>query len=238
MNRNISLVVGAFVALVAAGVGVWYWAAPLPAPPTPLAAPPVQVAQSPATRPAIDAKALAPRQEGEDMVIGLAGAPITVVEYASLTCPHCATFHATTLPRLIDAYVDKGLVKFIYRDFPLDRIALVAAMLARCAGPERYFGFLDVFYRQQANWTRGNEPGQILAALRGLARLGGMSDERIDACLKDQDVQNAVLQQSLKGEKEFEVRSTPTLIINGRKHAGGTSFEDLDRTLRPLAGGS
>ena len=168
------------------------------------------------------------------MVMGLAGAKVTLIEYASLTCPHCANFHASTLPQLKARYIDTGLVKLIYRDFPLDRVALSAAMLARCAGPERYFAFLDAFYAQQSNWTRGATLDQVMANLKSLTRLGGMAEPQIDACLANREVETAVLTQQLQGEREFQVRSTPTLIINGRPHIGAATFEALDQILRPL----
>src|SRR5262249_35931041 len=151
-----------------------------------------------------DAAALAPRKEGEDMVMGNAKAPVTIIEYASLTCPHCAHFDEETFPQLKSAYIDKGLVRYIYRDFPLDRVALQAAQIARCAGPERYFGFIDVLFRQQQNWAASRDPNQITENLRKLARLGGMSDDTFNKCLNDKAVQDAVLTQQLKGEQEFK----------------------------------
>jgi protein-disulfide isomerase len=185
-----------------------------------------------------DAATLAPRREGDDMVMGAASAPVTLIEYASLTCPHCAAFNADTFPKLKTSYIDQGLVKYVYRDFPLDRMALEAAKIARCAGPDRYFGFVDVFFRQQQSWTRGNSAEQIMDNLRRLAKLGGMSDQTFDTCSKDKTVENAVLEQSLKGERELKVGSTPTLIINGQKHTGALSFEELDKVLKPLVGKS
>jgi len=196
---------------------------------------PVWAQTAPATdAPAVAAPAVAPtgpRKEGDDMVLGRADAPITIIEYASLTCPHCANFHSATLPQIKAEYIDKGHVKLVYRDFPLDRLALAGAMVARCAGPERYFGFLDVLFRQQGVWARSADPR---AALGSIARQGGMSSETFETCLANQEIQTAVLTQSLQGEREFQVQATPTIIINGKKHAGGLSFEDLDRVLRPL----
>jgi protein-disulfide isomerase len=176
-----------------------------------------------------------PRLEGNDMVMGAPNAPITMIEYASLTCPHCARFQADVLPRLKTEYVETGKVKFIFRDFPLDRMALNAQMLARCAGPERFFGFLDVFFAQQANWTRGT-PDQMMQSLRRLARTGGMSEAQMDQCLADQSVQNIILTNAMTGEREHKVQATPTLVINDTVHRGGMNFEELDRVLRPLAG--
>jgi protein-disulfide isomerase len=176
-----------------------------------------------------------PRLEGNDMVMGAPDAPITLIEYASLTCPHCARFQAEVAPRLKTEYVDTGKMKFIFRDFPLDRMALNAQMLARCAGPERFFGFLDVFFAQQGNWTRGT-PDQMMQNLRRLAQLGGMSAAQMDACLADQTVQNVILTNAMTGEREHKVQGTPTLVINGTVHRGGMSYEELDNVLRPLAG--
>ena len=190
------------------------------------------------TAPRVDPARLAPRLEGSDMVMGLAEAPITLIEYASLTCPHCANFQVTTHPELKANYIDTGLVKFIYRDYPLDGIALRMAMIARCAGPERYFAFIDVFFRQQETIVRNPRPEQMMEAIRRIARQGGMSDTTFDACLVNEQVQNAVLAQRLAGEREFRVQATPTLVINGRAYPGGMSFEELDKILRPLAGRS
>jgi protein-disulfide isomerase len=177
---------------------------------------------------------LAPRRENGDMVMGAPNAPVTIIEYASLTCPHCARFHSETLPKLKSEYIDTGRVKYVFRDYPLDRLALSAAMLAHCAGPERYFTFLDVFFQQQPNWTRGNDPEAMLASLKRLARLGGMSDTQIDVCLANKQIQDAILATSVAGQNQFQVRSTPTLIINGERHAGALSFEELDKVLKPL----
>jgi len=181
-----------------------------------------------------DPKALGPRQEGDDMVMGAANAPVTIIEYASLTCPHCAHFNETTFPQLKAQYIDKGLVKYIYRDFPLDRMALTASEIARCAGPERYFGFVDAIFRQQASWTSGSSANEITENLKRLARLGGLSTPAADVCLNDKALQDKILAQSLQGEKEFKVDSTPTLIINGEKHPGALSIEELSAIINPL----
>jgi protein-disulfide isomerase len=176
-----------------------------------------------------------PRREGLDFVLGAVNAPVTVIEYASLTCPHCARLHTEVKPRIKADYIDTGRVRWVFRDFPLDRMALNAHMLARCAGPERFFGFLDVFFAQQQNWTRGT-PEQMTQSLRRLARLGGLSDAQMDQCLADMQTQTEVLNQSMTGEREHRVAATPTLVINGTVHRGGMSYEELDRVLRPLAG--
>ena len=193
-----------------------------------------QISLAQATPAAQPADALAPRRENGDMTIGADNAPITIIEYASLTCPHCAHFHTETLPKLKSEYVQTGKVKYVFRDFPLDGLALRAAMIAQCAGPERYFTFLDVFFQQQQNWTRGNDPEQMIASLKRLARTGGMSETQIDGCLKNQQVQDTILASRMAGEKQFGVKSTPTLIINGQAHPGALPFDELDKILKPL----
>lgn len=180
---------------------------------------------------------LAPRLEGGDMVMGLANAPVTVIEYASLTCSHCARFHESSLPQLKSAYVDKGLVKFVFRDFPLDALALRGAMVARCAGPDRYFAFLDAMFKQQNTWALADQ-GEAIKSLKRLARLGGMPAETFDACLNDKDMETAVLKSRIRGEQEFQVNSTPTLIINGKPYPGALRSEELDKILQPLIGKS
>jgi protein-disulfide isomerase len=198
-----------------------------------LSAPQISTAQAaPAAQPA-DA-ALGPRRENGDMVLGAANAPITIVEYASLTCPHCAQFHNQTLPKLKAEYIDTGKVKYVFRDFPLDGVALRASMIAQCAGPDRYFTFLDVFFQQQPNWMRGNDGEAMVASLRRLARTGGMTEAQIDECLKNQQVQETILASRMAGQNQFNVRSTPTLIINGKNHSGALPFDELDKILKPL----
>jgi len=202
---------------------------------TPLAAqtpPPTPgAAQAPA---AIDPAQLAPRQEGPDMVMGLATAPVTIIEYASLTCPHCAAFHTDTLPKLKSEYIDKGLVRFVYRDYPLDGAALNASMIARCAGPARYFTFLDVMFKQQSTWARGNTVPELTNNLKRLVRLGNMPPDEFDACLAKKEIETAVLAQRMAGDQEFRITGTPTIIVNGSKHQGAPTFEALDQVLKPL----
>ena len=173
----------------------------------------------------------APVDAATDMVIGDAGAPITIIEYASMTCPHCARFHVDTLSALARDYLDTGKARLVFRDFPLDGMALAAAQLARCAGAARYFAFIDVLFRQQSSWATASDP---LAALGRIARLGGLGAERFNACLDDQDLTRGILEQRASAQREYEIQSTPSFIINGEKYVGGLSADNLDAVLQPL----
>jgi protein-disulfide isomerase len=160
----------------------------------------------------------------DDYSIGKADAPVTFVEYASLTCPHCADFHTNVLPAVKTEFIDTGKVRMVYRDYPLDRLALAASMIARCAGRDRYFGFVGAFFASQANWARDTNP---LAALGRIARVGGMTEQDVDACLKNSTIEDAVVKERLQGEKTFGVSATPTLIIGGDKISGGVTIEQF-----------
>jgi protein-disulfide isomerase len=167
----------------------------------------------------------------DDRFIGAADAPVTMIEYASLTCPHCADFHRNTLPKLKEEYIDTGKVRLVYRDFPLDEAGLRAAMLARCVERPRYFGLIDVLFGSQEGWSRAKDP---VAALRTIGRLAGIDDQAFDACMADQELEKSVLTSRMTGARQHDVRSTPTFIINDRKMSGALPFEDFVRILRPL----
>jgi protein-disulfide isomerase len=169
--------------------------------------------------------------EPGEQILGNPNAPVTLIEYASLTCPHCAQFHTEVLPDLKERYIATGKVRMIYRDFPLDERALMAAALAHCAGPDRYFGFLDVLFETQSSWAGAED---YLGALKKLGKLGGMSDEQMDQCLADDELTNRILQTRLEGQNEHHVSSTPTLVINGEVYAGSRSIEALSEVIEPL----
>ncbi len=170
-------------------------------------------------------------REVKEAVIGREDAPVTVIEYFSLTCPHCATFHREAFPKIRQAYVDTGRVKWVLRDFPLDRYALMAAVIAHCAGPERYPAFVETFLDTQRQWARSDDP---LAALKAIGRLGGLADEEMDACLSDREMVDAVLRMRLEGEQQYGVDSTPTFIVGGRRHSGAIPFDAFRKILEPL----
>ena len=167
--------------------------------------------------------------------IGAEDAPVTIIEYSSLTCPHCAAFHNQVLPDLKEQFIDTGKVRMIFRDFPLNEPAVDAAILAHCAGDERYTGFLDVLFQTQANWASAPNPRD---ALKQLGKLGGLSDSEMDACFNDDAMQNAVLQSRLDGSNEHQVRSTPTFIINGDAYPGNRGIDEFAEIINGLTGGS
>lgn len=165
----------------------------------------------------------------DETFLGRADAPVTIVEYASMTCPHCAQFHNTVLPAIKSEYIDKGHVRLVYRDFPLDNLALTAAVVARCSGSDRYFPFVDTLYKTQNNWARDRNP---MVALSRIARLGGMSQADFEGCLKDQKITEKVLAQRLDADKTYGVRSTPTIIVNGDLYRGGLGVDQLRAVIK------
>jgi protein-disulfide isomerase len=173
--------------------------------------------------------------EPQDQILGDPQAPVTIIEYASLTCPHCAQFHTEVLPELKERYIAPGKVRVIYRDFPLDERALTAAALAHCAGPDRYFSFLDVLFQTQASWAQADD---YVAALKRLGKLGGLSEEKMDACLADQELTDGILRTRLEGQNEHQISSTPTFIIDGQAYAGARDIEEFAALIDPLVGGS
>ena len=167
----------------------------------------------------------------EDFSLGKDIAPVTVIEYSSLTCPHCAQFHQAAFPVLKSEFIDTGKVRFVFRDFPLDQVALSGSMVARCAGRNKFFAFIDTLFAQQTGWANDPNP---LEALSRIARLGGLSQANFNKCLKDKKIADKIIKQRMNGDKIFAINSTPTIIINGRKFSGGLSVEQLRALLSKL----
>jgi protein-disulfide isomerase len=165
-----------------------------------------------------------------DKIIGAEKAPVTIVEYASVTCPHCAAFHRDTYPTLKSKYIDTGKVRLIFREFPTQpaQIAIAGFMLARCAG-DKYFPMLDAIFEQQQSWAQDPYNGFLR-----IARQAGLSEERFESCLKDQKLAEGIQEVAVRGNKEFKVESTPTFFINGKKYAGSLSVAELEKILEPL----
>ncbi len=160
-----------------------------------------------------------------EMVLGDPDAPVEVIEYASFTCPHCRTFHENTLPRLKADYVDTGQVRLVYREVYFDRFGLWAGMVARCAGPMRYFGVVDLIYERQAEWTQG-APADVAENLRRIGRTAGLSNEQLDACLTDAAMAQALIEHDTANRQVHDIPGTPAFVIDGTLH-GNMSYEDF-----------
>lgn len=167
-----------------------------------------------------------------DVVIGKDDAKVTIYEYASLTCSHCATFHAKTWPALKQKYVDTGKVRFILREFPLDPLATAGFMLARCAGNDRYYAISDLLFAQQRTWAFTDKP---VEALLGLMKQAGFTQETFESCLQNKSVYDAVNAVRDRGAK-LGVNSTPTFFVNGQIQRGALTIEEFDKILAPLVG--
>ncbi len=167
-----------------------------------------------------------------EQVLGDPAAPVEIIEYASLTCPHCAAFHTETLPALKERYIDTGKAKLVMRDFPLDQSALLASALAHCAGPDRYFAFIDALFSSQSRWARAADPEE---ALLQLAQLGGMPRDKAEACLADEALMDAILQVRLDGQNEYGIDSTPSFVVNGEKLTGGNGIENFAEVIDAAA---
>ena len=187
-------------------------------------------------RPLVAQAPAAPAAWFEDRILGRPDAPVTMYEFASMTCPHCATFHNDILPQIKAAYIDTGKVKMVMKEFPLDRAALAGAMVARCLPAERYYPFLDVLFKTQRQWATAQDPAR---ALQQNARLAGMSAEDFQACVTNGQLADWILQRRLEAGNQFKVESTPTFVFNDGKEriVGAMPFEDfkkvIDRLLPP-----
>lgn len=153
-----------------------------------------------------------------DMALGDADAPVTVIEYASFTCPHCATFHKDVFPQIKADYIDTGKVRFIHREVYFDRFGLWAGMVARCGGEMRYFGIVDMIYEQQSEWTQG-EPAQIVESLRRMGRTAGLTDDQLNACLSDGDKAQTLVAWYQENAEADGVRATPSFVIDGQSYS-------------------
>lgn len=155
----------------------------------------------------------------QDMVLGDPNATVEIIEYASFTCPHCAAFHEGAYKQLKAEYIDTGKIKFIYREVYFDRPGLWASMVARCGGPEKFFGIVDLIYKGQSEWARAGEPAAIVEELRKIGRLAGLDNDTLEACLQDADMaQTLVAWYQENGERD-NIDSTPSFVINGTKHS-------------------
>ena len=161
-----------------------------------------------------------------DMISGNPDATVEVIEYASFTCPHCATFQTGAYKKLKTEYIDTGKIKFIYREVYFDRFGLWASLIARCGGEEKFFGIADLIYADQEGWSRAGDPAAIVEELRKIGRLAGLDNETLEACLQDGDRAQSLVAWYQENSKADGIDSTPSFVINGKKHSN-MSFEDM-----------
>lgn len=185
-------------------------------------------AAGPAFAESVDLEALLKPGPLGDKVLGDENAPVTIVEYASMTCGHCANFHKSTYPALKEQYIDTGKARFIFREFPLDPVAAAAFMLARCAPADKYFEIVDTMFETQRSWAFTDNPYQ---SLLDFSKQIGFTQESFEECLTNQGLLDAVNAVKDRGANEFGVNSTPTFFINGEKHSGALSIEDMGKII-------
>jgi protein-disulfide isomerase len=175
-----------------------------------------------------------------DMVHGSPSAPVTIIEYASMTCPHCAAFQKDVIPLLTKDYIDTGKVKLVFREYPLDGAARMASAVARCFSGDQFFSFIDLLFANQMNWIKDFDNNQqitredVLEGLAQLARQAGMPRDKVEACADDTNNLALVDGNWMEGMTRYNVNSTPTFIINGVNHAGEIAYDELKKILDPL----
>jgi len=168
-----------------------------------------------------------------DMALGPANAPVTITEYASMTCPHCAAFNETVFPKIKSEYIDTGKIRYVFREFPLDIKAAAGSMLSRCIAKDdsgKYFAVTDILFRQQNDWVMKN----TTETLTRIGKQAGLSQQAVEDCLKDQALLDKIAADQKYAAEVLKVDSTPTFFINGEKIKGETSFEVFDKKIKSL----
>jgi protein-disulfide isomerase len=167
-----------------------------------------------------------------DVVLGDPNSPVTLIEYASMSCGHCSEFHRTVFPKIKSDYIDTNKIRYIFREFPLDIKAAAGSMLARCVGkddPKKYHAVVDLLFATQNDWVLKDTSEQ----LKKLSKQTGMSDEAFNACLGNQSMLDAIKQGQDQAYEKFKVDSTPTFFVNGTKLKGGATYEDFKKLIDP-----
>ena len=168
-----------------------------------------------------------------DMALGPANASVTITEYASMTCPHCAAFNENVFPKIKSEYIDTGKVRYVFREFPLDIKAAAGSMLARCIAKEdagKYFAVIDMLFKQQNDWVTKN----TTETLTRIGKQAGLSQQAVEDCLKDQALLDKIAADQKFANEVLKVSSTPTFFINGEMIRGETSFEEFDKRIKSL----
>jgi protein-disulfide isomerase len=226
-RRNILIGLGAVTAGAAVGGG-WWW---LNRGPGSL---PVADSTAPGAAPGTMATAAAGEMPlfEDDHILGATEAPVTIIEYASLTCPHCATFHKETLPQVKSEWIEAGRARFVYRHYPLDQLALRAAAVSECIKGNGFFGFLDVLFSNQEKWSHSQDP---IAAIGQYAALAGLDKATFEACLNDEAAIDRILQKQTDGRDRYGIASTPSFVVNGSPVVGTRGYDDFKTVLEAAA---
>lgn len=223
---NMKLGLGAVAVAAIVGGGLWWAQTPAPQNATsliPLGAVGAQTATAPA-------EAGAATIEPFEVVMGNPDAAVTVIEYASYTCPHCATFHANVLKPLTADYIDSGKIKFVFREVYFDRYGLWAAMIARCGGEMRYGAMSHLLFESQAEWAGAGEATQVIDALRRVGLKSGLTNDELDSCLQDGEMAQALVAKFQRDSAADGINSTPSLVINGTKHSN-MNYDSLRKLI-------
>jgi protein-disulfide isomerase len=168
-----------------------------------------------------------------DMALGPKDAAVTITEFASMTCPHCAAFTENVFPKIKAAYIDTGKIRFVFREFPLDIKAAAGSMLSRCIAKDdsgKYFAAIDMLFRQQGDWVMKNTTETLMR----IGKQAGLSQQDVETCLKDQALLDKIVADQKYAADVLKVDSTPTFFINGEKVKGETSFEEFDKRIKAL----
>lgn len=224
-RRNILIGLGVVAAGTAAGGAWWLSTAPRPLDASPGAA---------STGGTTTLAAASTEMEifPDDHVLGDPAAPITIIEYASLTCGHCGSFHRDTLPQVKAEWIDSGRAKLVFRHYPLDQVALRAAAVADCVKGDGFFGFLDVLFQNQDTWAGSQDP---ITPLSQYAALAGLDKAAFEACLSDEAAIDRILEKQTDGRDKYNVASTPSFVVNGTPVVGNRPYEEFRKILEEAA---
>lgn len=220
-RRNVMMLGLAAAAAAAAGVGGYYYFG--------------DEEKSTATKGGSQAAKLLEKGALPDIPVGEANAPVTIIEYSSMTCPHCANFHKNVLPGLKEKYISKGKVRYIVREFPLNNRAVTASMLTRCVAADKFNPFMEALYLKQEVWAFGEN--DTLDKLFDFAKQVGMSKDAFDKCLGNQELLDKIISVRTRGNEVFGVQSTPTLFVNGKMLRGVGSLREIEEAMEPYLKG-